>query len=139
MSIRGHTSILLAASLVVAAGCAGTPKLPPDAQAISDYVEVGELEEVDSIRTDTKDAWSPATDYYVLYKGRDGHYLLEFVRVCWELTDGTRIKPDLRYSHNMMRRGSDTLRGCRIDKMYPLTEAQAQEIEVLAKIAGEGN
>jgi hypothetical protein len=38
-----------------------------------------------------------------------------------------------------MRTGIDTLRGCRIDKMYPLTEAQAQEIEALVKMAGGGN
>jgi hypothetical protein len=39
----------------------------------------------------------------------------------------------------MMRRGIDTLRGCRIDRMYPLTEAQVLEIEALVKTAGSGN
>ena len=75
----------------------------------------------------------------MLYKGRDGRYLLEFSRKCHELTDNTRITPDRRYDHNVMRRGIDTLRGCRIDKMYPLTEAQALEIEALVKTADGGN
>ena len=33
----------------------------------------------------------------------------------------------------------DTLRGCRIDRMYPLTEAQKQELEALVKPQGGGN
>ena len=46
--------------------------------------------------------------------------------------------PDRRHDHNQISRGFDTLRGCRIDKIYPLTEAQAQELEALVKIAGDG-
>ncbi len=55
------------------------------------------------------------------------------------MSDNTRVTPDFRYDHNVMRRGTDTLRGCRIDKIYRLTEAQALEIEVLAKPVGAGN
>jgi hypothetical protein len=38
-----------------------------------------------------------------------------------------------------MRRGIDTLRGCRIDRMYPLTEAQALEIKALVQSTYGGN
>lgn len=130
---------VFAASLALVAGCAGTPEIPSEIQAIRDYVDVGELEQADRIRTHGSDEWLPATDYYALYKSRDGWYLLEFSRLCRELTDNTRVTPDRRYDHNVMRRGIDTLRGCRIDKMYPLTEAQAQEVEALAKGADSGN
>lgn len=129
----------LVASLALLAACAGTPEVPSDVQAVRDYVDVGELEQTDRIRTHGSDEWSPLTDHYALYKSRDGRYLLEFNRICRELTDNTRITPDRRYDHNVMRRGIDTLRGCRIDKMYPLTEAQSLEIEALVKTADGGN
>ncbi len=132
------TSYLMAA-LALMAACAGTPEVPSDVQAVRDYVDVGELEQAERIRTHGSDKWSPLTAYYALYKSRDSRYLLEFNRICRELTDNTRITPDRRYDHNVMRRGIDTLRGCRIDKMYPLTEAQALEIEALVKTADGGN
>ena len=121
------------------AACAGTPETPPDTQAIFDYVEVGELQEVDQLRTSLgRDAWAPLTRRFVIYTGRDGHFLLEFSHPCREMFDNTTITADKRYDRHTMRSGIDTLRGCRIDKMYPLTEAQAQELEGLVKIAGDG-
>jgi hypothetical protein len=130
---------IFAASVALLAGCAGTPETPAELEAIRDYVAVGELEQTDSIRTHGSDKWVPATDYYALYQGRDGWFLLEFSRICREMTDNTRITPDRRYDYKTMRRGIDTLRGCRIDHMYPLTEAQAEEIETLVKGADSGN
>ena len=50
--------------------------------------------------------------------------------------DNSSITPDRRYDYNMMRRGVDTLRGCRIGRMYPLTDAQAEEIRVLVENTG---
>lgn len=131
------TFVFLPLAFLVA--CAGTAETPSDVQAVRDYVEVGELEDTDRIRTHGSDAWMPLTAYYAIYSGRDGRFLLEFSRICRELTDNTRITPDRRYDHNVMRRGIDTLRGCRIDRMYPLTDAQAQELEALVRTAGGGN
>ena len=130
---------VFAISVALVAGCAGTPDTPAELQAVRDYVDVGELEQADMIRTHGSDKWSPATNYYALYESRDGWYLLEFTTICREMTDNTRITPDRRYDRNVMRRRIDTLRGCRIDKMYPLTEAQAQEIEALVEGADSGN
>ncbi len=130
---------VFAVSLLLVAACAGTPEIPPEVQAVRDYVDVTELEQADRIRTHGSDQWSPATHHFALYKSRDGWYLLEFSRNCRELTDNTRVIPDRRYDHNVMRRGIDTLRGCRIDRMYPLTEAQALEIEALVETPGSGN
>ena len=132
-------TITCLALLTLVAACAGTPEIPADTEAVHDYVEVGAIEQVDQIRTHGSDAWTPVTRHFAIYKGRDGRFLLEFTRLCRELYDNTRITPDRRYDHNVMRRGIDTLRGCRIDKMYPLTEAQALEIEALAETAGSGN
>jgi len=132
-------TISLLASLALVAACAGTPETPPDTEAVRDYVEVGELEQVDQVRTHGNDGWRPVTRHFALYDGRDGQFLLEFTRVCHEMYDNTSITPDRRYDHNVMRRRIDTLRGCRIDKMYPLTEAQVLEIEALVKSARSGN
>lgn len=132
-------TIILLAPLALFAACAGTPETPADTQAVRDYVEVGELAEVDRVRTHGNDAWYPLTRHYAIYTGRDGHFLLEFTRVCREMYDNTSITADRRYDHNVMRRGIDTLRGCRIDKMYPLTEAQLLELEALMETTGSGN
>jgi hypothetical protein len=132
-------TVVVLSSLALVAACAGTREIPADTEAVRDYVEVGELEQVDQVRTHGSDAWRPLTRHFVLYTGRDRHFLLEFTRACHEMYDHTSVTPDWRYDHNMMRRGIDTLRGCRIDRMYPLTEAQVLEIEALVKTAGSGN
>lgn len=119
--------------LAMVAACAGTPEIPADTQAVRDYIDVGELAQVDRIRTHGSDEWMPVTNHFAMYKGRDGRFLLEFTRVCREMFDNTSITPDRRYDHNVMRRGIDTLRGCRIDRMYPLTDAQAEEIKALVE------
>lgn len=129
-------AINVAALLPLLAACAGTNEIPADTQAVQDYVEVGELAGVDRVRTHGSDRWTPVTNRFAIYNGRDGQVLLEFNRVCREMFDNTRITPDRRYDHNVMRRGIDTLRGCRIDGMYPLTDAQAEEIKALAQNAG---
>lgn len=119
---------LLAAILpALAVACSGTPEISDADQAIGDYVAVGELEEVDSIRTRDRDSFSRLTDNYVVYKSRDGEYLVYFVRPCRELRDPTRVTPDIR-KDNRIRKGFDSLRGCRIDEIYAMTDAQAEEI-----------
>jgi hypothetical protein len=136
---KTKAAALLAVSACFAA-CAGTPETPPDTRAIQDYIEVGELQEVDQLRTTLgRDEWEPLSRRFVIYTGRDGRFLLGFSRPCREMFDNTTITADKRYDRYVMRQGIDTLRGCRIDKIYPLTEAQAQEIEALAASAGDGN
>lgn len=132
-------TIILASLVALLAACAGTPEVPEETQVIRDYVEVGELAEVDRIRTHGRDGWKPLSNHFVIYSARDGKFLLEFTRVCREMFDNTSVTPDRRQDHNVMRRGMDTLRGCRIDRMYPLTEAQAEELEALVEAAGGGN
>ena len=115
---------------VLLAGCADMPEINEADQAISDYVAVGELESLDSIRTRERDAWAGITDYYVIYTTRDGDYLFEFTRPCRELRDPTQVTPDTRHE-NRIRARFDTLRGCRIHRIYALSEAQAAEIRRL--------
>lgn len=110
-----------------------------DTQTIRDYVEVGELEEVQHIRVYRNDAWAPLSDNYVIYTARTTDYLIEFSRRCRELQDNSMIVGDRRYDHNRLRVNEDTLRGCRIGKIYPLTEGQAKELRSLGKGLGGGN
>ncbi len=131
--------VYMIASLALLVACAATPETPPELEAVRDYVEVGELEQADRIRTHGSDQWTPLTEYHALYGSRDGWYLLEFSRICRELTDNTRITPDYRYDHNVLRSRIDTLRGCRIDRIYPLTDAQKEEIEALVNAYRDGN
>lgn len=136
MELRYVRTPILAVLPALFVACAGTPEIPPETQAIRDYIEVGELQEVDSIRTRPTDGWAAATSYFALYEGRDGPVLLEFSHLCREMHDRSTVTPDRRYDHNIIRSRADTLRGCRISKMYPLTEAQALEIEALANRDG---
>lgn len=125
--------------LLLTAACSSTPAVPVDTQTIRDYVEVGELEDVGHIRVYGHDSWSRVTDFFVIYEARNDEYLIEFRRRCRELQDNTTIVGDRRYDHNRLRANEDTLRGCRIGKIYPLTEAQATELRQLGKELGEGN
>ncbi len=119
---------LLTATLLVTLGaCSSTPEVSGADQAIEDYVLVGELEEVKHIRTRNRDSYTRLTDHYVVYDSRDGEYLLYFAHPCREMRDPTRVTPDVR-NEDRIRSGFDTLRGCRIDGMYALTDAQAVEI-----------
>ena len=123
-------------TLALLAACAGAPGIPGDTQAVRDFIDVGELAQVDRVRTHGNDRSIPLAPYFALYETRDGFFLLEFNRRCREMFDNTSITPDRRYDYNMMRSGVDTLRGCHIDRMYPLTDAQAAEIRALVESKG---
>jgi hypothetical protein len=107
--------------------------------AVRDYIEVGELEDVDHIRTFSRDSMEYVSDYYILYKARTSEYLIEFRRICREFRENRAVAPDRRYDYNRLRAGEDTIRGCRIDKIYPLTTAQADEMRNLGHAPGAGN
>lgn len=132
-------AIPLIAACLLLFGCADMPEpeVDPRDQAVRDYIDVGELASQDKLRTGTHDSWSYVTDHYAIYRGRDGEYLLQFRRRCIELRDNTRITADERFD-NQIRRKVDTLRGCIIDDIYPLTDAQAQEIRELPDAPREG-
>lgn len=129
----------LVSVLALMVACSTTPQVVVETQTVRDYVEVGELEDVKYIRVYRHDSWSYLTDYFVLYKARTSDYLVEFRRRCPELRDNAVIVGDHRYDHNRLRVNEDTLRGCRIGKIYPLTEGQVIELRNLGKGPGEGN
>jgi hypothetical protein len=92
-------------------------------QAVRDFIEVRDLEE-------------PIEDHFLIYEGRKSFYLVDFDRRCWELSDNSNIVADERREHNKIRARFDTIRGCRIHRIYALTEAEAAELENLGETPG---
>ena len=129
-----HTLLFAAAFVLVA--CATTPR-EVEKEAVEDFIAVRKLPEVDKIRSDSTDGWYELNNYYVIYQTRRGDYLFQFARRCWEL-DEQRVTADKRWDANTVRARFDTLRGCRIDKIFSLTETDADELKQLGSAPGNG-
>lgn len=108
-------------------------------QAVTDFIEVRELESLDSLRSGSNDRWYAINDRFLVYKGRRDEYLVEFVRRCHELNDNTRVTADKRWDTNIVRARFDTIRGCRIAKIYALDEAEAAELKNIGEAPGSRN
>lgn len=126
---------LLLAALIVLSGCA-TSHPEVDKASVEDFIAVRELPQLDKIRTDSSDGWYELNNYYVIYQTRRGDYLFEFARRCWELDD-QRVTPDARWDAQTIRARFDTLRGCRIEQIFGLTEADVTELKQLGESPGE--
>lgn len=107
-------------------------------QAVRDLIEVHQLKETPKIRTANGDGWTRIDPKFIIYNTRDGAYLLEFQRRCDEL-DSRHVVPDERWSPNAMHAGFETLRGCHIAKLYPLTEEEAAELAAIGESPGSRN
>ena len=108
-------------------------------QAVRDFVDLRELEELDALKSGTNDSWQQLNDRFIIYSGRRETYLVEFSRRCYELNDNTRITPDERWDSNTVSARLDTLRGCRIAKIYGLDEAEVAELENIGEAPGSRN
>jgi len=118
--------------------CAAQSGPEPEREAVQDFVAVRNLEEVDKINTDTSDSWQELNAHYMIYKARRAKYLVELVRACWELED-QRVVADKRWDSRTIRPRFDTIRGCRIAKIYGLTEADVIELNELGETPGSRN
>lgn len=139
--IKQLVVILAAGGLAACAAQEEQPSTQDMTQAVRDFIEVRQLEELDSLRSGSNDSWQQLDDdeRFILYEGRRETYLVEFVRRCYELNDNTRITADKRWDSNLIRARFDTLRGCRIAKIYALSEAEQAELENLGDAPGENN
>ena len=129
------TATAIAAALA-ACGAMPSEKTLAQDQAVRDFIEVRALEEADKIRVADRDGWTEMTPRFLIYYTRKDAYLFEFYRPCYELQDSTRIVADVRSEPNLVRARFDTLRGCRIDRIYPLTEAEAAELKDIGDSPG---
>jgi hypothetical protein len=128
-----HTGIIFL--FVLLGGCA-TSSEPEISGAVSDYIAVAELEEQDSIRTMDTYRYHVISQRYVTVETKKEFYLVEFVRRCHEL-DQYEVTPDYRYEKNILRSRFDTIRGCRIGKIYSVDKGQAEELKNLGKPPGD--
>ncbi len=108
-------------------------------QAVIDFIEVRGLQEVDKMRSTERDSWDTITITYILYKTRRDRYLVEFARPCYELRDNREVTPDMRSNANYIRAKFDTLRGCRIARIYELSSEEADELENIGEAPGNRN
>lgn len=108
-------------------------------QSILDFIAVRELQEVDKIRSTERDGWDDVSMSYIIYKARRDRYLVEFARPCYELRDNREVTPDLRANANIIRSKFDTLRGCRIARIFPLTPEEADELKNIGEAVGSRN
>ena len=131
---------LLILMTVLAAGCAGGEASPESNvvgrnDAIDDFIEVEELEEVDSIRSRKTLHHTTITERYIILSDKNESYLTTFLRRCRELNEA-HVTPDFRHEHNTIRARFDTYRGCRIESIYKVNEGQADELKSLGKASG---
>jgi hypothetical protein len=136
--------LMILFALAALLGCASQDekdgaKEDPVTEAVLDFIEVRDLEEVDAISSGTNDGWRELNLEYLLYEGRRDTYLVEFARPCYELRDQTRITPDKRWDSSYIRARFDTIRGCRIGRVFLLTEAEVAELENIGEAPGSRN
>ena len=131
-------STTLSTMLVVAA-CSSTTTQPQEIEAVRDFVVANKLEEVSEIRLREQMSYTYVNDRYVTIPTRRGDYLVEFIRDCWELrrNDFTPEMVDVRDNRNARRARLDTIRGCRIGKMYEISGAQREELTALGDAPGD--
>ena len=125
---------------VLTAGCASQEQARTNdiEQAVRDYIEVTDLQEVKFIRSDSRDRWEKIDQNFIIYRNRSEAFLVEFVRRCWEL-DEVRVIPDARNSSGRIEARSETIRGCRIQRIFALTEDQAAELKDIGESPGSRN
>lgn len=139
--------LALVPTIIVATGlvaCASQddkdkPSTQDVSQAVKDFIEVRELEPLNSLRSGSNDGWHSISDRFLVYRGRREEYLVEFMRDCYELNDNTRITPDKRWDANTVSAKFDTIRGCRIANIYALDEAEAAELKNIGEAPGSRN
>ena len=104
-----------------------------------DYIAAAELKQVDEIRQRSQTNYRYVNDYFVTLPSRRGDYLVEFTRQCMDLrrTDFRPEMVDVRESTNMIRAKFDTIRGCRIARIYEITDMQRREIHDLGDAPGD--
>ncbi len=129
-------------AFIAVGGCSMTPQTPQaprEIEAVRDFVVAAELEEVTEIRLSRQMSYTHLNVRFVTIPTRRGDYLVEFQRDCRELNriDITPEMVDIRQNQHVLRAKFDTIRGCRIDKIYEISEAQSAELKVLGDAPGD--
>ena len=127
------------AAVFVLSGCSFNVLEPEEGEAVVDYIYANELTEVDQVRYFQQFTYTYVNDQYVTIPTYAGDYLIEFANQCPELRQ-TRFTPgmaDIKDDNRTLRARFDTIRGCRIGKIYEITEAQREELSELGDAPGD--
>lgn len=131
--------ILYLAAFAMLGACASNETNPdaiekdPDElkkEAVEDFIEVTELESEDRIRYSGQLSHEVITEDYVFVRDNRNTWLVAFVHTCHDI-ESTFIQPDIRHDTRTLRSRFDTIRGCRIRDIYPVTDGMVDEIEAL--------
>lgn len=133
---HGRLCMLLSVTLL---GACSTLFDAQEIEAVRDYVVANELKEVDKIRLYRQLNYTYINDQYITVDARTGDFLIEFKRVCRDLsrTDFTPEMVDRRYDSSVLRAGFDTIRGCPIGKIYEVSKEQREELSDLGDAPGD--
>ncbi len=124
---------LVLAALFLGACASHDEEEGPD--AIDDFIEVSDLEEVSVIRSYDRFDRVELNDLYVILTTGKEQYLLAYYGRCREFV-GQRQRPDVRRDANAIYAKSDTFHGCRIKAIYPISEAQEGELVEMGRAPG---
>ena len=124
---------MLATGLLAA--CATTGETDAE-DRVRDFIVVSDLSERDRIRTMPQWGYDALGDRYLILESGKEKYLVEFRRRCRELRE-THVVPDIRHQHNVLRARFDTIRGCAIEHLYAIDDAQAEELQQLVGASGQ--
>lgn len=103
--------------------------------AIDDFIQVSDLKEVRMIRSMDPLRHRVLNESYVIVTTRKEQFLLAYPSPCPEAYDKRR-NPDFRSDARALHADRDTYRGCRMKAIYPITEAQAAELEEIGRAPG---
>ena len=122
------------------AACAAQEQSEGDGmeQAIRDYIEVRKPPELDSMRSSGRDRWTELDPKFIIYTGPHEAFLVEFSNNCYALQEHP-VVADVRREPNKIRARFDTIRGCRIDRIFALTEHDVAELSALGTPVDGGN
>ena len=129
-------SIAILFATVMLWGCA-TSSDTQVTDAVADFIQAAELAPKESIRTRRDLHHTAISERYAILKSHKDYHLVEFVRDCRELYEQFRVPPDYRHDTNVLHARFDTIRGCRIAKLYPIEEWQAEELKNLGDAPGD--
>lgn len=121
--------------MLLLAACASQPDTSTT-DAVDDFIVVSELEELDSARMREQFHHTYLSERYIILRTRKANYLVRFRKRCRELNERD-VTPDVRFERNTLHAGFDTIRGCRIDRMYAIDKGQVEELVHLGKAPGE--
>ena len=109
--------------------CSTNEERQQETQAIDDFIVANELEDTRKISLQPMETYRHEMlgDYHALVSARRGDYLVKFFTRCLEFRPSAP-PPDVRRNSNEVVAGEDTIRGCRIEAIYPVDAGQRDEL-----------